>query len=128
MFSLPCVASIAIGLVFGYIFSWSVRSTKPSIAEIGSLIATLLGGTVASTIGQLQCDNSLTFYLLGLAAGFFLYILMVIFNWNHLPKNACGGTTPPLFPFHHISSCRGQAVDKSSGNTSCPSCDGKSPR
>lgn len=106
MFTLACIAAIAIGTVFGYVFSWSVRNTKPSIAELGSLIATLLGGTVATTVGELSCAHSLTLYLLGLAAGFFLYMLMILFNWSYFPKSTCMSQRLPLFPFRvqHISS------------------------
>lgn len=106
MLVLSCLAAGAIGLVLGYVFSWSVRTTKPGVGEIGSLIATILGGAITPSLPITNCENSMTFYLLGLAVGFFLYILMVRFNWEHFPKNACGGATRlPLFPFHHSSKC-----------------------
>ena len=105
MFIVSCMAAGAVGLVLGYVFSWTVRSSKPGIGEIGSLIAVILGGTVTPSLPIMQCSSAMTFYLIGLAAGFFLYILMVRFNWEHFPKNASGGAEMPLFPFHHASKC-----------------------
>lgn len=100
-----CLAAGAIGLVLGYVFSWSVRTSKPGMGEIGSLIAIIFGGAITPSLPIAQCENSMTYYLLGLAVGFFLYILMVRFNWEHFPKNACGGARLPLFPLHHSSKC-----------------------
>lgn len=103
---ISCLAAGAIGLVLGYVFSWSVRSSKPGIGEIGSLMAIIFGGSITPSLPMAQCANSMTYYLLGLAVGFFLYILMVRFNWEHFPKGACGSVSLPLFPFHHSSQCR----------------------
>lgn len=106
MFAISCLAAGLVGLVLGYVFSWSVRSTKPGIGEIGSLVAILFGGTVTPSLPIVQCQNAMTFYLLGLAVGFFIYILMVRFNWEHFPKNVCGGAIRlPLLPFHHSRHC-----------------------
>ncbi|MCA9802044.1 MAG: hypothetical protein KC777_08665 [Cyanobacteria bacterium HKST-UBA02] len=105
MFTVSCLAAAAAGATLGYVFSWSVRTQKPSMTELSSLIATILGGSAISTITRLNCPESLTYYILGVAAGFFIYLLMAIFNWNYFPRNAIGQTVPPLFPFHHVSRC-----------------------
>lgn len=106
MFTVSCLAAGAVGLVLGYVFSWSVRSNKPGIGEIGSLIAIIFGGTVTPSLPIMQCPDAMTYYLAGLAVGFFLYILMVRFNWDSFPKSANGNAELPLFPFHHTSKCR----------------------
>jgi hypothetical protein len=60
-----------LGAVLGYVTHYLIRrDAKPGIADLGAIIAAILGATVLKVVAG---PNELSWYLIGLGAGFFLY-------------------------------------------------------
>lgn len=85
---ISCIAALCFGMVIGYVLNWAVRhNPKPDAKEVSALIAAVVGGTVVSLIRNLiNCPNAISWYLIGLAIGFFLYTIAIWKRWELMTK------------------------------------------
>ncbi len=101
--TLSCVAALSFGIVIGYILNWAIRhNPKPDAKEVAALIAAVAGGSVVTLIrGLIGCPNAMSWYLIGLAVGFFLYTVALWLRWeqirNLVTQARLNGI--PLFPW-----------------------------
>lgn len=112
MFSLGinvwCVGAVALGLLAGYLFAYSSRQEKPTGTELAGLFGTVLGGTALTLINKFsECAEALPLYVVGIAVGYLLYILLLRMNWpvvEHL-KTVHGADHVPLLPRRSSDPC-----------------------
>jgi hypothetical protein len=76
-----CIGAGVFGLLMGYLFAWSSRQVQPTGNEVAALVSTVLGGTVLSVLNQIDCAARLPIYMIGVAAGYALYIFLLSRNW-----------------------------------------------
>lgn len=108
--NVACVGSVVFGLFIGYIFAWSTRRNEPNGTDIAGLLGTILGGTLLQIIDRLKCENGLALYLIGLAAGYVIYLILLKINWPSVKHSyeAHGDKPSPFFPFLVRGSCHDQ--------------------
>lgn len=88
--------------MLGYLFGWTTRNQQPSATEFTTLFSTILGGTVLTLLGQLQCPYVLPVYIIGVVAGYVIYLVLLHFHWNTILVGMNRGTIsrPPLLPWN----------------------------
>jgi hypothetical protein len=107
MFSIFTIGAAAFGALMGYVFGWSSKSQTPSGGEVASLVGTLFGGSVLTTLQQFNSQYALPAYCIGVAAGYTLYIVLVQFNLTKIAESMSRGviTRNPLFPWRLERPC-----------------------
>ncbi|MGH9553290.1 MAG: hypothetical protein ACRD3W_28170 [Terriglobales bacterium] len=106
-FNWYCIAAGAFGLLMGYVFAYSSRNAQPNGSEVASLLGTVLGGTATSFLANLHCDQALPIYIIGVAAGYLVYVFLLAQNWAkvQINMNMAGTKRPPLFFWHELKHC-----------------------
>ena len=97
------VGALLLGAVIGYLLHFLVRrDPNPGIKDLSGIVAALLGGAVMKVLAG---ADEVSWYLIGLGAGFFLYWLALMIGREQLKavKGPPGQTLQPrnltLFPF-----------------------------
>ena len=100
-----CAGASSLGAVIGYLLNWTVRhDRKPDARELTLLIGAAAGGTAIVRVRELMaCEDALAWYLIGLAAGFFLYSVAVWSRWDALKRLIATRALHalPLFPWRY---------------------------
>jgi uncharacterized membrane protein YeaQ/YmgE (transglycosylase-associated protein family) len=75
MLTIPAIGAICFGLVVGWVTYRTLRRTGETVAlsNIASVIGAVGGGAVTTLFGSPELFG---FYAIGLAAGFFLYLIL----------------------------------------------------
>jgi hypothetical protein len=102
-----CIGAGVFGLLMGYTFAWSSRKTTPNGNEVASLLATVLGGTVLTILDQIDCPERLPIYIIGAAAGYLIYVLLLARNLNSNGLILKQDQQPPYFFWHELRHCAG---------------------
>ena len=100
-FNIFCAGAACLGILLGYLFSWSLRKSEPQDTEVATLVSTVFSGTIMETIGKLQCKEALPIFMIGVVAGFVIYLIALRMKWAVI-KQALQDrriSSPPLFPW-----------------------------
>lgn len=84
VFNIACIGAGALGLLLGYVFAWSTRRPEPNGTEVASLVSTVLGGTVLQLLNQIDCQDRLAIYIIGVAVGYALYLIVLQRSWTRV--------------------------------------------
>lgn len=109
MFNIYCIGAGVLGLLLGYVFAWSSKASdpKPSGNEIAGLLGTVLGGAALQLLNQIDCPERLPIYIIGVALGYLLYLVLLNFKWplvQHLVDQH-GLRQSPLLPWRAKDPC-----------------------
>jgi hypothetical protein len=101
MLNIACVGSAVFGLFMGYIFAWTTRRNEPSGTDVAGLLATIFSGTLIQMVDRLECADRLPLYLIGVAVGYAIYLLLLKLSWPAVRHSyeVHGEKPSPLFPF-----------------------------
>ncbi len=102
-----CIGAGALGLMLGYILSWSTRRQEPSAIDAAALIGTAFGGTILTVVDKLNCPQALPIYIIGLGIGFSLYLIALRYHWTKVLQLINEGKlkNPPVFPWLRKCHC-----------------------
>lgn len=85
----------------GYIFGWATRRSEPSSTDFAAILGIILGGTALNVINQIDCPEKLPLYLIGIAVGYVLYLVVLKSAFeavrHHVERH--GLQRMPLFPW-----------------------------
>lgn len=110
-----CIAAAAFGLLMGYIFAWSTRRNEPNGTDIAGILGIVLGGTVLQFLDRLGgCEEKFALYLIGLVAGYVVYLILLKANYPHVRKayEAKSMEPSPFFPWLVRGACNCNHPDK----------------
>ena len=95
--SADLVGAVVFGTVVGYLVHYLVRRDRePGVGDIGAIIGVVLGGGVLKVVSS---EGMMSWYLIGLGIGFFLYWLALMAGREKVPKSPAELPPLPLFPF-----------------------------
>lgn len=100
-FSIACIGAGVLGLLLGWVFAWSTRRPEPTGQEVAALVSTVLGGAILQLLNQIDCPERLPIYIIGVAVGYALYLIVLRRNFariNHFMQNH-GTSRAPLLPW-----------------------------
>jgi len=111
--NLFCLGAACLGLMLGYVFSWSLRKQEPQDTEVATLTSTVFSGVIMETIGKLECKEALPIYIIGVAAGFVIYLIAFRMKWPQIKQALADRqmVNPPLFPWLGCSHLRQDRQD-----------------
>jgi lysozyme len=101
MLSISCLAAGLFGVLMGYVFAWSTRRNEPNAIDVAGLIATIAGGTVVSSLSELNCPERLSLYLIGMVVGYLVYLIVLKLNYREIEAAYKRGelAPSPFFPW-----------------------------
>lgn len=96
-----CLGAAALGLLLGYVFSWSLRKPEPQDTEIATLVSTVFSGVIMQMLGKLECKEALPIYMIGVTVGFAIYLIAFRKKWPAIKQALADRrlNNPPLFPW-----------------------------
>jgi xanthosine utilization system XapX-like protein len=102
-----CVGAVVFGLFIGYVFAWSTRRNEPNGTDVAGLLGIILGGTLLQVVDKIHCENALPLYLIGMAVGYVIYIILLKVNWPAVKHSydIHGQNPSPFFPFLVRGTC-----------------------
>lgn len=90
------VGAVLLGAVIGYVTHYLIRrDPDPGIKDLSAIIGAVLGGVVLNILAS---PAEISWYLIGLGAGFFLYWLALLAG-REPTKAAAQERRLKLFPF-----------------------------
>ena len=96
-----CLGAACLGLMLGYVFSWSLRKPEPQDTEVATLVSTVFSGVIMEMVGKLECKEALPIYMIGVTVGFVIYLIAFRKKWALIKQAQADRrmVNPPLFPW-----------------------------